>query len=165
MLVCVFVLSNYYRSQTKFVKVMFLHVSVILSTGGTCMVGGHVWQGACMAGGVRGGGHAWQGACMAGGHVWQEGCVCHAQCPLPQQILRLRHTVNERTVRILLECIFVLQLIQWFNNNWFSFLMGIYWDYFGLPLDYIITGFPVLSHIFFCFLSRVWLQMLLDVWI
>ena len=160
MLVCVFVLSNYYRSQTKFVKVMFLHVSVILSTGGG-MHGG----GACVAGGMHGRGCAWWGACMAGGMHGRGACVCHAQCPLPQQILRLRHTVNERTVRILLECILVLQLIQWFNNNWFSFLMGIYWDYFGLPLDYIITGFPVLSYIFFCFLSRVWLQMLLDVWI
>ena len=28
------VLTYYYRPQTKFAKVMFLHVSVILSTGG-----------------------------------------------------------------------------------------------------------------------------------
>ena len=34
------------------------------------MVGGHVWQGVCMAGG-----HVWQGACVARGHVWQGVCV------------------------------------------------------------------------------------------
>ena len=84
--------------------------------GGTCMVGacmaeegmhgrGHAWlRRACMAGGVHGGGHAWQGVCMpggmcgrgvmhgGGGHVWQI----------------LRDTVNERAVRILLECILIL---------------------------------------------------------
>ena len=58
-------------------------------------------------------GHAWRGeACVAGGRVWQGGCVAggmHGRgCafpPLPRQILR--DTVNERTVRILLECILV----------------------------------------------------------
>ena len=54
-------------------------------------------RGVCMTGG-----HAWQGACMAGG-----GHACHAFPPL--QILRLRHTVNERAVRILLECILVVK--------------------------------------------------------
>ena len=41
---------------------------------GPCMVGGHAWQGACIAGGgpCMVGGHEWQGACMAdGGHAWQ----------------------------------------------------------------------------------------------
>ena len=68
-------------------------------------------DGACMAGGVHGRGHAWQGACMAGGvcvaggvhgrgHVWQGG---HSCSPPHHQILR--DTVNERAVRILLECI------------------------------------------------------------
>ena len=61
-------LSSNYHPQTKFAKVMFLQMSVILSTGG-----GHVWLlrgGACMValggmrgclGGMRGclGGHAW----------------------------------------------------------------------------------------------------------
>ena len=116
----------YYRPQTKFAKVTFLHLSVSHSVqrGGTWvargayMAVGHawcgaMWQGACMAGGmhdwgVHGRGHAWQGACMAGGmhgrgmcdrgHAWQG---THA----PQQILR--DTVNERVVRILLECILV----------------------------------------------------------
>ena len=62
------------------------------------MAGGHAWQvgcawwGACMAGGMHcggmhGRGHVWWG----GGHAWQI----------------LRDTVNERAVRILLECILV----------------------------------------------------------
>ena len=57
---------------------------------GVCVAGGHAWQGGCV----------WQGACMAGGHAW------HARFP-SRQILRPRHTVNERAVRILLECILV----------------------------------------------------------
>ena len=74
---------------------------------------GRVWQ----EGGVRGRGRAWQGgvhgrgACMAGGGVrvaegcaWQGACMA---CTPPWQILQLRHTVNERVVRILLECILV----------------------------------------------------------
>ena len=65
--------------------------------------GGHAWQGVCMAGGaclVRGG-SACQGACIVGGgvrggeHAWQGGFI-------------LRDVVNERAVRILLECILVL---------------------------------------------------------
>ena len=50
--------------------------------------GGHVWQGMCVVGGMHG-----RGACMvgAGEHAWQI----------------LRDTVNERAVRILLECILV----------------------------------------------------------
>ena len=72
-------------------KVMFSQASVILSTGGyawlggvagcVCVCGGHAWQGehvwqrACMVGGMHGRGHAWQGGmCGGGGHVWQ-GCV------------------------------------------------------------------------------------------
>ena len=51
---------------------------------GPCMAGGACMVGACMAGG-----HAVVGACMAGG--------------MPPTTLR--HAVNERAVRILLECI------------------------------------------------------------
>ena len=80
-----------YRPQTYFAKVMFLHLSVILLTGGGRAwlggvhgQGGHVWPGGMHG---RGGlvwldGHAWQGgacvagwACMAGGHAWLGG-VC-----------------------------------------------------------------------------------------
>ena len=47
---------------------MFLQLSVILFTGGSCVAkGGHVWQGST-TGGVRGGGgeHVWQGGMLAG---------------------------------------------------------------------------------------------------
>ena len=65
------------------------------------MAGGHAWWGVCMAGGIHGRGCAWQGACVEGGihgggmlgrggHAW--------------------HMVNERAVRILLECILVESL-------------------------------------------------------
>ena len=59
-------------------------------------------------GGMRDRRRAWQGACMAVGHTWQgEGCAWQGAC-MPQQILR--DTVNERAVRILLECILVLNI-------------------------------------------------------
>ena len=54
---------------------------------GACVVGGMHGRGACVVGGMHG-----RGACMAGGHAWQ----------------KLRDTVNEQAVRILLECILVL---------------------------------------------------------
>ena len=97
-----------YRLQTKFAKVMFLQASV---HRGACvagdMAGGCVWlgdvhgRGMCVAGGcawqgdMHGRGGMCGGACMAGGHVWQI----------------LRDTVNERALRILLECILVLHHI------------------------------------------------------
>ena len=116
---------------------MFLQVSVCPQKaymaggcawqGGMCGREGHAWQGGhAWQRGVHGGGHAWQGgvagehawqgACMARGWVWwgdgrcawQGACmagVCMAHRPPPQQILR--DTVNERAVRILLECILV----------------------------------------------------------
>ena len=98
-------IHNYYYPQTKFAKVMFLHVSVFLPTGGGCAWwgggicmalgvmcgGGHawqegvqgrgcVWQGACMTGGMHGRGYAWQGVCIAGGMhgggcAWQGACM------------------------------------------------------------------------------------------
>ena len=42
---------------------MFLHLSVILFTGG------HAWQGVCVGGGMHGREHVWlrEGACMAKG--------------------------------------------------------------------------------------------------
>ena len=49
------------------------------------------------------GGHAWKGSCMAGGQVWRGGGMHGTH--IPRQILR--DTVNERVVRILLECILV----------------------------------------------------------
>ena len=98
-------------------------------TGGLWVVGamdgrgwmhgrGCVWQGACMAGGMHGGGHAWQGACEGGGHVKQGACMAggHAwqgvhgrgACMVGGRAWQiLRDMVNERAVRILLECILV----------------------------------------------------------
>ena len=126
-------------------KVIFLHLSVILFTGGACVVaGGCAWlPGACMvAGGVRGSGgacvvtggmHGCWGACMvaggvcmvAGGHAWLLGGMhgCRGVCVVlggmrgcrggvhgcrGGGVRRIRRdTVNERAVRILLECILV----------------------------------------------------------
>ena len=66
---------------------------------------GHAWPGGVHG---RGGLHGGGGACVTGG-AWQGACVT---CTPPRQILQLRHTVNERAVRILLECILVLPLIM-----------------------------------------------------
>ena len=62
-----------------------------------------------MAWGMHGrGGMCGGGTCEAGGYAWQGGVcgrgVC-LTCMPPGQILQLQHTVNERVVRILLECI------------------------------------------------------------
>ena len=59
-------------------------------------------------GGVHGRGHACPGGvCVAGGMRGRGVCVT---CTPPVQILRPRHTVNERAVCILLECILVENL-------------------------------------------------------
>ena len=73
------------------------------------MAGGHAWWGACMVvEGVHGGGRAWQGTCVAGGvHCWGGMHGGGGAC-MPQQLIR--DTVNERAVRILLECILVCKL-------------------------------------------------------
>ena len=87
----------------KFVKVMFLHLSVILFTGGrgwqgVCVAGGvhgrgwRAWQGGMHGGGIHGGGECMaggmhhRGACVAGGHPWQGGI--HGRGAPTQQILR-----------------------------------------------------------------------------
>ena len=80
---------------------------------GAC-VGVCVWQGACMAGGcvwsegsMRGGGihgrraYMAEGGCIAGGVHDRGGCAWQI----------LRDTVNERAVRILLECISFFKII------------------------------------------------------
>ena len=115
--------------------------------GGGGVAGGHAWQGgifgghawwggvhgkgACMAGGfVCGRGHAWQGVgmrgggvCMARGHAW------HARPPA--DTTTYGDTVNERAVRILLECILVLYnfilnvFVLVFNFNFFFFTANI----------------------------------------
>ena len=100
---------------------------------GACMVArGCAWlRGACMvAEGMHGcrracmvvGGHAWllgEGVCMvAGWHAWLLGAV-HG-CKGGMRRAR-RDTVNERAVRILLECILVcLKYCQPFGNKEYS---------------------------------------------
>ena len=66
--------------------------------------GGHAWQGdvhgmgCAWQGGMCSGGMHGRGACMTGGCVWQ-GCVWQERWPL------------QRAVRILLECILVIDMI------------------------------------------------------
>ena len=95
--------------------------------GGLCFVGDMHGRGACMVGGVHGRGAclargcAWWGACVAGDVCSGEGMHGRGACVVggmhgtgvhathaPRQILRPRHMVNERAVRILLECVLVL---------------------------------------------------------
>ena len=80
---------NFYRPQTKFAKVIFLHLFVSHS----------VHRGACVAGVC-----AWWGACMVGACVVEGACMAEGACVVWQI---LRDMVNERVVRILLECILV----------------------------------------------------------
>ena len=66
---------------------------------------GDMRGGGCMVGGVHGGGWGMcgRGACMAGGVV----CVAEGHAWLGGRGI-LRDVVNERAVRILLECILVV---------------------------------------------------------
>ena len=86
------------------------------STGGG---GGRAWSGGVRGwevGVVHGWGDVWLGGMHGGG-----GGACMSRMP-PGQILRLRHTVNERTVRILLECILVFKYERFpFTRSWFCF--------------------------------------------
>ena len=68
--------------------------------GGVCVAGGVCGGGTCVAGG-----HAWQGACMVGeGSAWWGACMADTT--------RYSDTVNERAIRILLECILVTRYNQ-----------------------------------------------------
>ena len=112
---CVVFLSCY-RPQTKFAKVMFLQVSVCPQGGGVrgCS------RGACVIapglGGVYGffggGGCSW-GACViaAGGVHGCSGGGVHVFSGRGVRRIR-RDTVNERPVRILLECILVKKYVR-----------------------------------------------------
>ena len=81
-----------------------------LSVGGACMVGGPAWQGACMAGGMRGRGHAWQEVCMAGA------CVVWGVCGGGHAYQILRDTVI-RCLYLFIICIFSLPLRQSLNQS------------------------------------------------
>ena len=139
--------DSYYRPQTKFAKVMFLQVSVILSRGGMrgcsggCMVapGGGVCmvapRGACVV--------APGGACLVapgGACVVALGGMCgcsRGTCMVARGAWLLRgerawflwwDTVNERAVRILLECI----LVCWSEKNIASVVSLIFLFFFYL---------------------------------
>ena len=110
-----------YRPQTKFAKVMFLQVSVCPQGGGACVVapgggGGHAWLllggCACLLGG-----RAWLlpgGACVVapGGCVVAHGGACMVARGGGRAWFFRWDTVNERAVRILLECILVIIFLQ-----------------------------------------------------
>ena len=113
--------------------------------GGGCVEGVCAWQGACVAGGMHGKGvcmargawqggmcgrgHAWQGGVhgkggMAGEHVWQGACMAggvhgggggvHAMhTPRHYEI----HLVNVWAVRVLLECILILNILVAKNHE------------------------------------------------
>ena len=61
-----------------------------------------------MAGVYVAGGHAWQGVCMVGA------CM---PCMPPADTTRYGDTVNERPVRILLECILVYSSLLSMKND------------------------------------------------
>ena len=97
--VCPPLVAIFYHPQTKFEKLMFLHLCASHSVhgrmwqgacmtggvhgrgmcvvGGLCGRGGHVWWGVCVArgGGVHDRGHAWWGACVAEVHACQWACM------------------------------------------------------------------------------------------
>ena len=68
---------HFYRPQTKFAKVMFLHLSVSHSVhrGGRAWQGGMHGRGACVAGGVHG-----VGACVAEGACMVGACMAEGAC-------------------------------------------------------------------------------------
>ena len=67
-----------------------------------CSLGGHAWL---LPGGMHGcsGGHAW----LLPGHAWLLWGVCGCSGGHAWDMMRYGDTVNERAVRILLECILV----------------------------------------------------------
>ena len=97
--------------------------------GGVHGCGGHVWlQGACVAvGGMHGcGGHAWLwGACMVAGGVGA--CMVVGGVHGGRGDMRgiRRDTVNERAVRILLECILVSTSIHVADNRFYATLLNL----------------------------------------
>ena len=96
-----------------------------MSTGGACMPGGGacVAGRACVAGGdMNGRGHAWQG-----GSAWQGGMCGRGGMHDRGHVWQiLRDTVNERAVRILLECILVVLTVY---SVTFSFQkVTFYWS-------------------------------------
>ena len=114
--------TNYYRPQTKFAKVMFLHLSI-------CSQEGPASRGVCIWGCLHPGG-LHPGGLHPGG-------VCIQADPLHWI---LRDKVNERAVRILLECILV-----WYTST-FSMLHISSAERNWSHLAYILmSGVPTIS--------------------
>ena len=147
----------FYCPQTKFAKVMFLQVSVILSTGGACVVA----RGACMVapGGMRGcsgGVHGCSGgACMValggmrgcsgggmcgcsrGGMHGCSGGACVVALGGHAWLFRW-DTVNERVVRILLECILVFSFMKKLMK-WGPYPHELWWRNWICPENFMTT--------------------------
>ena len=153
-----------YRPQRSWGKVIFSHASVILSTGGrghAWLPGG---VRGCQEWGVGGMHGCWGvcvvaigGACMVAGglgHVWLPGGIhdCRGACVvargrawLPRGVCMVvggmhgirRDTVNERAVRILLECILVpnevtrRMAVSLHGKNTMSYLREPNWSIFS----------------------------------
>ena len=97
---------------------------------GACMVGGCAWlwgcvwlPGACVVGEacvVAGGGACMVGGCVvAGGHAWLLGGVRRIR----------RDTVNERAIRILLECILVKHFFSCLTKLHYGFKTGLHLNF------------------------------------
>ena len=119
--------ANIYRPQTKFAKVIFLHVSVSHSVhrgGGGCVPGVGV-------GYVPWGGHAWlgRGVCVAGGHACLGRGACVPYMPPPGLI---QDTVGQWAGGTyptgMHSCLFFF----WGGGRW-----GLGWDLFT-PTDFDI---------------------------
>ena len=97
----------------------------VCMAGGVCVAGGMhgrgcAWWGVCMAGGsYMAGGNVWQGVCVAGGACVAGGMHGREVCVVVvggcgrwvwQGGVCATHMVNERVVRILLECILVSEI-------------------------------------------------------
>ena len=109
-------------------RLFFYRCLSVHREGGMCGRGEAWMAEGCMAGDMCGRGCAWQGACMAGGmcgwvaggHAWWGGmcgrggaCVAGGMRGMsPADTTRYGDRVNERAVRILLECILFISEIN-----------------------------------------------------
>ena len=96
---------RFITARKRSLRRLFLHLSVILFRGG------RAWQGGCM---WWGGMHGRGGVCGRGCACWGRGMrATHARYPPPPRHYEIR-SVNGRAVRIILECILVV------NSKYFT---------------------------------------------
>ena len=91
---------HFYHPKTKFAKVMFPQASVILSTGGFYIKGVYIQGGLCI-----------QGVSASMGGMHPEGLSASERGWADPSYRILWNMVNERAVRIILECILVFTKI------------------------------------------------------